>query len=110
MGPPTFDRYAQGRLKLQRYADADFLFNLQEDPLELTNLIYQNPEKYQELTNDLMQWRDVTCERKSWPGKSSWSNLCQRSCEKLKAVDPRYKIAGEDSAAIAYPAPIQTSW
>ena len=85
-----------------------FLFNLQEDPLELTNLIYQNPEKYQELTNDLMQWRDALPAK----GKAGLGNprgaIYVNGAAKNSAVDPRYKIAGEDSAAIAYPAPIQS--
>lgn len=104
--PPSI-AIRNGDWKLHRYANMDFLFNLKSDPLELTNLVSQNPEKHKALEQELMQWRASLPEKGKVELKDANGGIYINGAPKGTPVDPRYKIAGASSPAIAYPAPIK---
>ncbi|VGO13648.1 Arylsulfatase [Pontiella desulfatans] len=98
----------KGDWKLQRDATADYLFNLADDPWELTNLRYQNPAKHAELVADLLAWRD------SLPpeGQSTLGNprgpVYVNGAPVGTAIEPRYVIPYTNAAPAAYPVAIET--
>lgn len=47
----------KGDWKMRRSGAGDYLFNIANDPNELTNLVFQLPEKQAELEADLMAWQ-----------------------------------------------------
>lgn len=98
----------KGDWKLQRDGTQDYLFNLAEDPFELVNLRYQNPEKHAELYKDLMAWREtLPVEGRSRLGNPYGPAYVDGAGVGV-GIDSRYKIPYQDAKAAAYPAMIQT--
>ncbi len=98
----------KGDWKLQRDATADYLFNLKDDPWELTNLRYLNPAKHAELYAELMAWRA------SLPpeGQSTLGNprgpVYVNGAPADTLIEPRYVVPYINAAPAAYPIAIQT--
>lgn len=98
----------KGDWKLRRDGDAEFLFNLADDPWELTNLRYQNTNKYAELAAELTAWYN------SLPpdGRSALApesdDLYHLGAPGGTPVDPRFQIPYTNAASVAYPAPIHS--
>lgn len=97
----------KGDWKLQRYNTGDYLFNLADDPLELTNLYYQNPEKHAELKAELMAWRDALPEKGKEDLGVPRGPVYVTGMPEGTPIDPRYKIPYENPVAAPYPAPVQ---
>lgn len=98
----------KGDWKLKRDGTQDYLFNLAEDPFELVNLRYKNPEKHAELYKDLMAWREtLPAEGRSRLG-NPYGQAYVDGAGVGVGIDSRYKIPYQDAKAAAYPAMIQT--
>ena len=100
----------KGDWKLQCYAAEDYLFDVREDPYELTNLRYTNLEKYDELFSELMAWRARLPEKgKEALGKPR-GMIYVTGAPKGTAVDFRFKLPNKENVLtpVPYPAPVFT--
>lgn len=97
-----------GDWKLFRNASGDRLFNIANDPSELTNVIRQYPERARELAAELDEWastlRPDSTAALEWDD-SHWSYALSGAPPNVKA-DPRYLIPYDNPLPQPYPAPI----
>ncbi|HIA62425.1 MAG TPA: sulfatase [Planctomycetaceae bacterium] len=97
-----------GDWKLWRKDDTTVLFNIANDPAELTNLIYQQPERAIEMGNKLDAWVDTL------PATARY-NPAGRGRRMISSLggapadvkpDPRYLIPYDNPTATPYPAAV----
>jgi len=96
-----------GDWKLWRNASGDRLFNIAQDPSELTNLAYQQPEKAAQLAAKLDDWvstlrPDATSDLR-WED-SHWGHTLSGAPAGVGA-DPRYLLPYDNPKPTPYPAP-----
>ena len=97
-----------GDWKLWRNASGDRLFNIADDPSELTNVINLHPEKAKQLAAKLDDWvatlRPDATAGLLWDD-SHWGYMLSGAPARVKP-DPRYLVPYDDPKATPYPAPM----
>ncbi|MFA5688641.1 MAG: sulfatase-like hydrolase/transferase [Kiritimatiellales bacterium] len=92
--------------KIHRIGARKSLFNLAEDPLELYDLKYQHPEKFQEMEADLMAWYNALPPAGRSPLIEKGDNLYVTGAPDGTPPDERFLIPYTNAAPAAYPAPL----
>ncbi len=99
-----------GDWKLWRNADTSVLFNIANDPAELTNLAYQQPERTQQLTKKLDEWSAalLPSARYDPDGRGSSMEPAFGGAPSNIKPDPRYLVPYDKPVATPYPAAVQS--
>jgi hypothetical protein len=99
-----------GDWKLWRKDDTTVLFNIANDPAELTNLAYQQPERVREMGKKLDEWTaTLPAPARYNPdkrGKNMISSLGGAPAD--VKPDPRYLIPYDNPVATPYPAAVRS--
>jgi uncharacterized sulfatase len=99
-----------GDWKLWRNAETTVLFNVAEDPAELTNLAYQQPERTKAMNKQLDAWVANLPEGARYDPEGRGKNLVPAfagATEKLNP-DPRFLLPYDDPKPTRYPAPVRS--
>ncbi|MEM0965349.1 MAG: sulfatase-like hydrolase/transferase [Verrucomicrobiota bacterium] len=92
----------KGDWKMRRSGAGDFLFNITEDPNELTNLVHLHPEIQAELEGDLVAWQgSLPAEGRAFMGDTLGDLNYITGAPDGANVDTRYLLPSQ-----AYPAAI----
>jgi uncharacterized sulfatase len=99
-----------GDWKLWRDADTTVLFNISNDPAELTNLAYQQPERAKQLAKKLDDWsaRLLPSARYDPEGRGSSMEPAFGGAPLNIKPDPRYLIPYDNPVATSYPAAVSS--
>lgn len=99
-----------GDWKLWRDDKNAVLFNIAEDPAEVTNLAYQQPKRLQELEKLLDDWSDslLPSARYDPAGRGSKLTPAFAGAPSNIKPDPRYLLPYEKPVATPYPAAVQS--
>jgi arylsulfatase A-like enzyme len=100
----------EGDWKLWRKDETTVLFNIADDPAELTNLAYQKPELVKTLTKKLDRWVDSLPVTARYDPEKRGKNMISSlggAPENVKP-DPRYLIPYKNPVATPYPAAVTT--
>ena len=97
-----------GDWKLWRDANTTVLFNIAEDPAELVNLAWQQPERTKQLTKQLNDWSDslLPSARYDPEGRGKTMSPAFAGAPAGAKPDPRYLIPYDKPVATPYPAPV----
>ncbi len=100
----------EGDWKLWRKDDTTVLFNIAQDPAELTNLAYQKPKLVTTLTEKLDKWVDSLPATARYDPEKRGKNMVSALGGAPADVkpDPRYLIPYENPVATPYPAAVVT--
>jgi len=98
----------RGDWKLWRKDDTTVLFNIANDPSELTNLAYQHPDRVIEMSKQLDRWSESLPESARYDpemrGKNMISSLGGAPAD--VKPDPRYLIPYDNPVPTPYPAAV----
>ena len=99
-----------GAWKLWRKDETTVLFNIAEDPAELTNLAYQKPELVKALTEKLDTWVESLPATARYDPEKRGKNMISSLGGAPADVkpDPRYLIPYDNPIATPYPAAVMT--
>ena len=100
----------EGDWKLWRKDDTTVLFNIAQDPAELTNLAHQKPELVKTLTEKLDKWVNSLPATARYDPEKRGKNMVSALGGAPADVkpDPRYLIPYENPVATPYPAAVVT--
>lgn len=99
-----------GDWKLWRDAETTVLFNIAEDPAELVNLAWQQPEQTRQLTKKLDDWSASLLPSARYDPEGRGANMTPAFTGAPTGVeaDPRYLIPYENPVATPYPAMVSS--
>ena len=99
-----------GDWKLWRNADTTVLFNIANDPAELTNLAWQEPERTEELVAKLDDWTSTLPAHARYDPKGRGANMAPAFAGASPSAppDPRYLIPYDNPVATPYPAEVSS--
>ena len=99
-----------GDWKLWRNADTTVLFNIAEDPAELVNLAWQEPERTKQLTKQLDEWSDSLLPSARYDPEGRGKNMAPAfaGAPADAKPDPRYRIPYDNPVATPYPAMVES--
>jgi hypothetical protein len=99
-----------GDWKLWRNASTTVLFNIADDPAELTNLAWLQPERAQQLAKKLDDWSASLLPSARYNPEGRGANMAPAFAGAPPGVkpDPRYLVPYENPVATAYPAPVSS--
>ena len=97
-----------GDWKLWRDASTTVLFNIAQDPAELVNLAWQQPERTKQLTKTLDDWSDslLPSARYDPEGRGKSMTHAFAGAPAGAKPDPRYLIPYDNPVATPYPATV----
>lgn len=95
----------EGDWKLWRKDDTTVLFNIANDPSELTNLAYQHPERVIEMSKQLDQWSESLPDSARYDPEKRGKNMISSLGGAPADVkpDPRYLVPYENPFPTPYP-------
>ena len=98
----------EGDWKLWRKDDTTVLFNIANDPSELTNLAYQHPERVIEMSKQLDQWSESLPDSARYEPEKRGKNMISSLGGAPADVkpDPRYLVPYENPFPTPYPAAV----
>ena len=99
-----------GDWKLWRNTDTTVLFNIAQDPAELTNLAWLQPERAQQLAKKLDDWSASLLPSARYNPEGRGANMAPAFTGAPPGVkpDPRYLVPYENPVATAYPAAVSS--
>lgn len=97
-----------GDWKLWRKDDTTVLFNIADDPSELTNLAYQHPERVIEMSKQLDQWSESLPDSARYDPEKRGKNMISSLGGAPADVkpDPRYLVPYDNPVPTPYPAAV----
>jgi uncharacterized sulfatase len=95
----------EGDWKLWRDDQSTVLFNIAEDPAELVNLAWQEPDRTKQLLFKLDAWSDSLLPSARYDPEGRGANVSPafRGAPKGATPDPRYLVPYDQPAPTAYP-------
>lgn len=99
-----------GDWKLWRNADTQVLFNIANDPAELTNLAWQEPQRTKELAKQLDDWVTSLPAHARYDPKGRGAVMLPAFAGAPTGVepDPRYQVPYDKPVATPYPATVSS--
>ncbi len=99
-----------GDWKLWRNADTTVLFNIADDPAELTNLAWQQPEHAEKLAKKLDDWTATLPAHARYDPEGRGANMTPAFAGALPGAtpDPRYLVPYDNPVATPYPAAVSS--
>ena len=100
----------EGAWKLWRNDDVTVLFNIADDPAELTNLAWMQPERVRQLTAKLDAWTDSLLPGARYDPAGRGADMPPHFAGAPAGIkpDPRYLIPYETPKAAPYPAAVRS--
>ena len=98
----------EGDWKLWRNDTTTVLFKIADDPAELTNLAWQQPERTQQLVRKLDEWTASLLPSATYDPQGRGKTMLPHFAGAPDAIkpDPRYRIPYQNPVATAYPAAV----
>ena len=99
-----------GDWKLWRNADTTVLFNIANDPAELSNLAWQQPERTEELAKKLDDWTATLPAHARYDPEGRGANMTPAfaGAPPDATPDPRYLVPYDNPVATPYPAAVSS--